>query len=193
METKNILIVGVGGQGTLLTSRILGNLAMNLGFDVKMSEVHGMAQRGGSVVTHVRFGSKVHSPLVEIGKADYILAFEKMEALRWSHYLKQNGVMVVNDQVINPMPVITGAEAYPEDIIERLKTACNKVLLIDAVNTAKQLGNLRVSNVVLLGVMAKYLNNDIHAWNQAIADTVPPKTIDVNKAAFLKGYNEKIQ
>ena len=143
METKNILIVGVGGQGTLLTSRIIGDVAVKKGYDVKMSEVHGMAQRGGSVVTHVRYGDKVYSPLVEEGTCDILLAFEKLEALRWIHYLKEDGIAIVNNQEINPMPVITGAAQYPEDIIERIKVTCKKTYIVDALNIAKELGLLR--------------------------------------------------
>src|SRR5690554_743448 len=134
MQSINILIVGVGGQGTLLTSRVLGNLASDLGYDVKVSEVHGMAQRGGSVVTHVRFGNKVYSPLIEVGKADILLSFEKMEALRWEHYLKEGGMLITNDQSINPMPVITGAAEYPDDILDGLKKSTAEVININALD-----------------------------------------------------------
>ena len=160
MQSINILIVGVGGQGTLLTSRVLGNLASDLEYDVKVSEVHGMAQRGGSVVTHVRFGKKVYSPLIEVGKADILLSFEKMEALRWLHYLKEGGMLIVNDQSINPMPVITGAAEYPDDILDRLKKSTAKAIIINAIDIAKEIGNIRVANSVLLGVLAKYTDID---------------------------------
>lgn len=189
MMTLNILIVGVGGQGTLLTSRVLGNLALSLGYDVKMSEVHGMSQRGGSVVTHVRYGEKVNSPLVEIGQADYILAFEKMEAIRWKHYLKKDGILLVNTQEIDPMPVIIGAAKYPSDIIETLAREVNGFIPVDALQVARDLGNIRTMNMVLVGVLAKQMTIDKKAWIDMIAKTVPSKTIDLNQQAFRKGYD----
>lgn len=184
METKNILVVGVGGQGTLLTSRVLGKLALDFGYDVKLSEVHGMAQRGGSVVTHVRYGDEVYSPLVEIGKADVIVAFEKLEALRWVHYLKKGGTLIVNEQEMDPMPVIIGAAEYPDDIKEQLNTICDHVIFLNALDIAREIGNFKVANVVLLGVLAKQLNFSIDLWKKAIQSTVPPKTIDINIKAF---------
>ena len=184
MDTKNILIVGVGGQGTLLTSRILGNIALNKGYDVKLSEVHGMSQRGGSVVTHVRYGEKVYSPLVEIGKADIILSFEKLEALRWVHFLKKDGIMIVNAQEIDPMPVITGAANYPDDIEEQLNVLCDKVTFIDSLNQARELGNFRVANTILLGELYNHLEFSIEEWEEAIKGTVPAKTIELNTKAF---------
>ncbi|HOA81092.1 MAG TPA: indolepyruvate oxidoreductase subunit beta [Defluviitaleaceae bacterium] len=193
METKNILIVGVGGQGTLLTSRIIGDVAVKKGYDVKMSEVHGMAQRGGSVVTHVRYGDKVYSPLVEEGTCDILLAFEKLEALRWIHYLKEDGIAIVNNQEINPMPVITGAAQYPEDIIERIKVTCKKTYIVDALNIAKELGNIKVLNTVLLGILSKHLGLEKTDWEEAIERTVPPKTIELNKKAFSTGYELEIK
>lgn len=189
METKNILVVGVGGQGTLLTSRILGNLAIHSGYDVKLSEVHGMSQRGGSVVTHVRYGEKVYSPLVEVGKADIIVAFEKMEALRWRHFLKKDGIMIVNAQEIDPMPVIIGAADYPEDIVDQLSVEENKVIVADALNEARKIGNFRVVNTVLLGILAKNMDAQVESWEEAIKQTVPNKTIDINIEAFNAGYN----
>ncbi|MCT4542458.1 MAG: indolepyruvate oxidoreductase subunit beta [Vallitalea sp.] len=189
METKNILVVGVGGQGTLLTSRILGNLAIHLGYDVKLSEVHGMSQRGGSVVTHIRYGDKVYSPLVEVGKADIIIAFEKMEALRWRHFLKKDGVIIVNTQEIDPMPVIIGAADYPEDTINQLHQEENKVIVVDALKEARNLGNFRVVNTILLGILAKSMDVDKKNWEEAIGHTVPSKTIDINIKAFNAGYN----
>ena len=187
MKTKNILVVGVGGQGTLLTSRILGNLAINQGYDVKLSEVHGMSQRGGSVVTHIRYGSKVYSPLVEVGQADIIVAFEKMEALRWTHFLKEDGLMIVNTQEIDPMPVITGAEKYPSDIEDQLKSVCSRVIFTDALKQAKAIGNIRVVNTYLLGILAGNMNFEVSDWEKAIKDTVPKKTIDINIKAFTSG------
>lgn len=192
MKGINILIVGVGGQGTLLTSRVLGNLACTLGYDVKVSEVHGMAQRGGSVVTHVRFGEKIFSPLIEKGKADILLAFEKMEALRWKHYLKKDGMLIVNDQSINPMPVITGAAKYPDDILNRLVNSVSNVFIINAMEIAKELNNIRVSNSVLLGVLAQYMDIELQYWEEALSCTVPPNTIQVNLEAFNKGYSTRV-
>ncbi|NLJ67475.1 MAG: indolepyruvate oxidoreductase subunit beta [Clostridiales bacterium] len=191
MQSINILIVGVGGQGTLLTSRVLGNLASDLGYDVKVSEVHGMAQRGGSVVTHVRFGNKVYSPLIEVGKADILLSFEKMEALRWVHYLKERGMVITNDQSINPMPVITGAAEYPDDILDGLKKSTAEVININALDIAKEIGNIRVTNSVLLGVLAKYTDIDYKNWEKALSHTVPPRTVEINLKAFDKGYNAR--
>jgi indolepyruvate ferredoxin oxidoreductase beta subunit len=188
MKTINILIVGVGGQGTLLTSRIIGNLALSMGYDVKMSEVHGMAQRGGSVVTHVRFGRKIHSPLVEPGSADIILAFERLETLRWLHYAREDGTIIINDQAIDPMPVIMGISEYPSDITEKIGKRCNNMILIKALDIAKELGNIKVFNTVLLGVLASKLEIDASLWLKAIEESVPPKTIEVNKQAFLLGF-----
>lgn len=190
MATTNILIVGVGGQGTLLTSRIIGNLAMELGYDVKLSEVHGMAQRGGSVVTHVRFGDKVYSPLVEIGKADIIIAFEKLEALRYMHYLSDNGTMIVNDQKIDPLPVVLGQSEYPMNIANKIEENGAKCIMVDALNMARDLGNDRVLNTILLGILARQLNMSVEQWLKAVEQNVPPKTIEINRNAFLKGYNQ---
>lgn len=187
METRNIMIVGVGGQGTLLTSRILGGITIQEGYDVKLSEVHGMAQRGGSVVTFVRYGDSVSEPIVEEGQADVLIAFERLEALRYAHFLKKDGVIIVNDQRIDPMPVITGSADYPENIIEDLKKE-HTVLAVDAMAEAKKLGNPRTFNVIILGVAAAHMDFDKDAWLRVIENTVPPKTIDINKQAFLKGY-----
>jgi indolepyruvate ferredoxin oxidoreductase beta subunit len=192
MNSMNLLIVGVGGQGTLLTSRIIGNMALNSGYDVKVSEVHGMAQRGGSVVTHVRFGSKVASPLVEAGKADIILAFEKLEACRWLHYLKPDGIMIVNDQEIAPMPVIMGIASYPGNLTETISRRCGHYVLVPAFDMAAQLGNTKAVNTVLLGVLAKYLTISPEVWLRSIEETVPPKTIELNKAAFEAGYSSNL-
>ncbi len=185
--TKNIMIVGVGGQGTLLTSRIIGKTALEAGLDVKISEVHGMAQRGGSVVTFVRFGEKVYEPVVEEGQADVIIAFERLEAMRYSHFLKKDGVLVVNDCRIDPMTVVIGAKTYPEGIIESLKKD-HTVLSIDGMEIAKALGNSKVLNSVVLGFAAKHVGFDKETWLSVVERTVPAKTIDINKAAFIKGY-----
>ena len=187
MATKNIMIVGVGGQGTLLTSRILGGLAIAGGYDVKLSEVHGMAQRGGSVVTFVRYGEKVAEPIVEEGCADVLIAFEKLEAMRYAHFLKKDGAIVVNDHRIDPITVVTGAAAYPENIIENLEKEYN-VYKVNAMDEALKLGNSKVFNIIVLGVAAKHMDFSKEAWLTVIEKTVPPKTVEINKKAFLLGY-----
>lgn len=187
MDKMNIMVVGVGGQGTLLTSRIIGKTALNAGYDVKLSEVHGMAQRGGSVVTFVRFGEKVAEPVVEEGDADVLIAFERLEALRYSHFLKKDGIIVVNDQKIDPMTVISGAQVYPENIIENLKTE-HKIYAFDGKKAAENLNNSKVLNIVILGFAAKYIGFSETEWLSVIEKTVPPKTIEINKKAFLTGY-----
>lgn len=186
METKNIMIVGVGGQGTLLTSRILGGLALDAGYDVKLSEVHGMAQRGGSVVTFVRYGKEVAEPIVEEGCADVIIAFERLEALRYAHYLKKDGVLILNDWRIDPMPVVIGAAEYPDHIIETLEKKY-KVYTVNATEEAKKLGNPRVFNMIVLGIASLHMDFSKDQWYQVIEKTVPPKTIEINKKAFETG------
>ena len=187
MTTKNIMIVGVGGQGTLLTSRILGGIITKAGYDVKLSEVHGMAQRGGSVVTFVRYGDDVAEPIVEEGQADVLIAFERLEALRYAHFLKKDGVIIINDQRIDPITVVTGAAQYPENIIETLKKEHN-VVAVDAMAEAKKLGNAKIFNTIIIGVAAKRMDFDKKQWLEVIENTVPPKTIELNKAAFEAGY-----
>ena len=189
MKGLNIMVVGVGGQGTLLTSRIIGKTALNNGYDVKLSEVHGMAQRGGSVVTFVRYGENVYEPVVEVGEADVIISFERLEALRYAHYLKKDGVLIVNDCAINPMTVVTGVAEYPDNIFETLKKD-HKVYTIDAQKVALELGNAKVLNTVVLGFSAKYIGFDKEEWLNIIEKTVPPKTIELNKKAFLVGYDK---
>ena len=187
METKNIMIVGVGGQGTLLTSRILGGIALHAKYDVKLSEVHGMAQRGGSVVTYVRYGEKVAEPIVEEGQADVLIAFERLEALRYAHFLKKDGVMIVNDLRMDPMPVSIGAAQYPENIIENLKKK-HQVISLDAQALAKEIGNARVFNTIIIGVAAKRMDFAKEDWLKVIEETVPQKTIEINTRAFEAGY-----
>ncbi len=186
METKNIMIVGVGGQGTLLTSRILGGLALESGYDVKLSEVHGMAQRGGSVVTFVRYGDKVAEPIVEEGQADILIAFERLEAYRYLHFLKKDGVVIVNDQRIDPITVVTGAASYPEGILENIEKEY-KMLSVDAMEEAKKMGNSRVFNIIVLGVASMHMDFPKEAWLDVIEKTVPPKTVEINKKAFELG------
>ena len=185
----SIVIVGVGGQGTLLASRILGALADKLGAEVKVSEVHGMAQRGGNVITHVRIGSGVFSPLVEPGGADYLLAFELLEALRALPYLKKDGTLILNTQRISPMPVITGAAAYPEDIPEKLSGTC-RTIPMDALALAQRAGDERAVNLALLGALCRLTKTDPATWRSAIEACVPQKTLNVNLAAFELGYEE---
>ena len=185
----NIMIVGVGGQGTLLTSRIIGKTALSAGYDVKISEVHGMAQRGGSVVTYVRYGEKVNEPTVEEGGVDILLAFEKMEALRYAHYLKKDGVLIVNNREISPITVIIGAAEYPENILEKLQSA-HTVEVIDGEEIARSLGNVKVLNSVVLGLAAKYMQFPKEAWLEELQKTVPQKTIALNTSAFLAGYDK---
>ncbi|MCL2877527.1 MAG: indolepyruvate oxidoreductase subunit beta [Acidobacteria bacterium] len=188
METKNIMIVGVGGQGTLLTSRILGGLAVGRGFDVKLSEVHGMAQRGGSVVTFVRYGDSVAEPVIERGQADVLIAFERLEALRYAHFLKKDGVVIVNDHRIDPVTVLTGAADYPENITETL-SARYKTVSANATAIAAQMGAPRAFNIVVLGLVARHLDFSYDDWLSVIEAVVPPKTVEMNKKAFETGYS----
>ncbi len=187
METKNIMIVGVGGQGTLLTSRILGGITMEAGYDVKLSEVHGMAQRGGSVVTFVRYGDQVNEPIVEEGQADVLIAFEKLEALRYAHFLKPDGVIIVNDWRIDPITVVTGVAEYPDNIIEDLSKS-HKVYSINAMEEALKLGNSKAFNVIVLGLAARHMDFSKDMWLNVIERTVPIKTVKINQQAFLLGY-----
>ena len=189
MKELNVMVVGVGGQGTLLTSRIIGKTALSAGYDVKLSEVHGMAQRGGSVVTFVRFGEKVSEPVVEEGQADILISFERLEALRYQHFLKKDGVIIVNDCRIDPMTVVIGASQYPQDIIETLK-AEHTVYSIDAGAIAKELGNSKVLNSVVLGLSAKHIGFTKEQWLETVRKTVPQKTIEINEKAFLLGYEK---
>ena len=185
--TKNIMIVGVGGQGTLLASRILGNTVIGEGYDVKISEVHGMSQRGGSVVTYVKYGEKVFSPIIDEGEADVILAFELLEAYRALPYLKKGGKLIVNNQQIDPMPVITGVAKYPENVSGKLQETVDTTL-VDALSLAKEAGNQKAVNVVLIGLMAAGSEIAYEKWIETIHNTVPAKFLDVNLKAFDLGY-----
>lgn len=187
METKSIMIVGVGGQGSLLASRILGNVLLSQGFDVKVSEVHGMSQRGGSVVTYVKYGEEVFSPIVEKGEADIIISFEQLEAARYLSYLKKGGHIVTSTQKIDPMPVITGAASYPEDVIGKLKAAGADVIAVDALQLAEQAGTAKASNVVLMGVVSKKMDFDVSVWETALEQCVPAKFLELNQKAFALG------
>ena len=188
METKNVMIVGVGGQGTLLTSRVLGGLAVRRGFDVKLSEVHGMAQRGGSVVTFVRYGESVAAPVIEPGQADVLIAFERLEALRYAHFLKKDGVAIINDHRMDPVTVMTGAFEYPENIIEDLSVRY-KTVSANATAFAAQMGAPKAFNIVVLGLVARHLDFSYDDWLSVIETVVPPKTVEMNKKAFEAGYN----
>lgn len=187
MKTVNLMIVGVGGQGTLLTSRIIGKVASENGYDVKISEVHGMAQRGGSVVTFVRYGHKVYEPVCEEGTVDFLIAFERLEALRYAHYLKKDGKLIINDTRIDPMTVVIGAKEYPDNIIEELQKE-HDVYVIDGGKITAEIGNNKVLNTVVLGFSARYIGGDQDLWLNVVEKTVPPKTVEINKLAFKKGY-----
>ena len=188
-KTKNIMIVGVGGQGTLLASKLLGRLLMSRGYDVKVSEVHGMSQRGGSVVTYVRYGEKVYSPIIDKGQADCILSFELLEAARYTEYLSKDGMIITNTQQINPMPVITGAAEYPEDLVGKMKAKGIHLDAIDALSAAVEAGSAKAVNIVLLGRLSKYFDFTEEEWMKAIEESVPEKFIDMNKKAFTAGRN----
>jgi indolepyruvate ferredoxin oxidoreductase beta subunit len=188
MNSINILIVGVGGQGTLLASKLMGKIFIDSGYDVKVSEVHGMSQRGGSVVTYVRAGEKVFSPVIDKGEADVIISFEALESARWLPYLKKDGVIISNTAQIDPMPVIMGNAEYPEDILGKIKEKGVKVVSADALSIATEAGSAKAVNIVLLGIAAKQLSLDKEECLAAIRATVPQKTIEVNERAFELGY-----
>lgn len=185
---KSVMIVGVGGQGTLLASRLLGAAMVAEGYDVKVSEVHGMSQRGGSVVTYVRYGEKVYSPIIEEGEADIVLAFEQLEAARYLPYLKKGGAVVVNTQKMDPMPVVTGSTTYPEGLLEDMKKKGARVLALDALSLAEETGSAKAVNVVLIGAMAKSLGGEQEVWLKAIEETVPAKFLEMNRKAFALGW-----
>ncbi len=187
MDTRSIMIVGVGGQGTLLASRVIGSVLLTGGYDVKVSEVHGMSQRGGSVVTYVRYGDKVASPIIEKGQADLIISFEILEAARWVSYLKKGGKIITNTQQIEPMPVITGAVKYPENIVENIKAAGVDITAADALSLAVEAGTPKAVNVVLMGMVSKTAEFDEQVWLDALKQCVPPKVLDVNLKAFELG------
>ncbi|MBQ7545503.1 MAG: indolepyruvate oxidoreductase subunit beta [Clostridia bacterium] len=189
MATKSIMIVGVGGQGTLLASRILGAALVSEGFDVKVSEVHGMSQRGGSVVTYVRYGECVASPIIEKGEADLLLSFEQLEAARWLAYLKTDGKLIVNTQTIDPMTVISGADTYPDGVLDALRAAGADVTAIDALSLAVEAGSAKAVNVVLIGVLASKSEIAKQVWIDALHETVPPKFLEMNLKAFELGWN----
>ena len=189
METKSIMIVGVGGQGSLLASRLLGNVILAQNYDVKVSEVHGMSQRGGSVVTYVKYGDKVYSPVIEKGEADAIISFEMLEAARWLPYLKKGGKIITSTQCLSPMPVITGAAVYPENILDKIKAEGVDITAVDALKLAEEAGNAKASNVVLMGVVSNKMDFEEKLWQDAIEQCVPEKFLELNKKAFELGKN----
>ena len=184
---KNIMIVGVGGQGSLLASKLLGHLLLTRGYDVKVSEVHGMSQRGGSVVTYVRYGDRVYSPIIDKGEADFIVSFEQLEAARWIEYLKPDGIVVTNTQKTDPMPVITGAVAYPDGLLEKMRAAGASVDAIDALSLAEEAGSSKAVNLVLMGHLSRYFDFPDGVWQEAIEACVPAKFLELNRRAFALG------
>ena len=189
METKNVMIVGVGGQGSLLASKLLGRLLLSKGYDIKVSEVHGMSQRGGSVVTYVRYGDKVYSPVIDKGEADFIVSFELLEAARWTEFLKPGGKIIVNTQQINPMPVIIGAAQYPENLLEKMNAAGLDVDALDALSLAEAAGSSKAVNIVLMGHLSRYFDFTEEEWLEALEQSVAPKFLEMNKQAFAMGRN----
>ena len=189
METKGIVICGVGGQGSLLASKLLGKVLVNEGYDIKVSEVHGMSQRGGSVITYVRYGDKVYSPVVQSGEAEFVISFERIEAARYAHLLKKGGIVITNTQRIDPMPVIIGAASYPENILDELTAKGVQVEAIDALALAEQAGSAKAVNIVLMGQLAKHFHIDYDKWITAIEQTVKPQFVEMNKKAFELGYH----
>ncbi|MGN1013724.1 MAG: indolepyruvate oxidoreductase subunit beta [Butyricicoccus sp.] len=188
--TKNIMIVGVGGQGSLLASKLLGQILLMQGYDVKVSEVHGMSQRGGSVVTYVRFGEQVYSPIIDEGEADFIISFELLEAARYMKFLKPGGRVVVNTQQIDPMPVITGAAQYPTELISKMEKSGAVVDAMDALAIATEAGSSKAVNIALMGRLSKYFDFTEEAWMEALTACVPSKFLELNKKAFVLGRGE---
>jgi indolepyruvate ferredoxin oxidoreductase beta subunit len=186
-KVTNVLIVGVGGQGTLLTSRIIAQVAVQMGYDVKVSEIHGMAQRGGSVVSQVRYGKRVYSPIISKGEADIILAFEKIEAARWLDYLKPDGMVIINNERVNPLPVMSGKVKYPDEIHEKIAGLLPRTVIVDATDIAVRCGNVRAANVVLVGMLSEAIGIPAEEMEKAITEIVPAKALEVNLQAFKEG------
>ena len=187
-KSVNIMLAGVGGQGVLLASEVISKVAMEKGYDVKKSEVHGMAQRGGSVVSNVRFGEKIYSPIIAEGEADILLAFEKLEALRWLNYLKEDGVIITNTQKIDPLPVANGKEKYPENVMNKLKNSGHKIISLDALSKAREAGTQKAINTVLLGALANEIDISKGLFEKVIKESVPESTIEINTTAFKAGF-----
>ncbi|KLU61244.1 indolepyruvate oxidoreductase subunit beta [Peptococcaceae bacterium CEB3] len=188
-KDKNILLVGVGGQGTILASKLLSTAALSQGYDVKMSEIHGMAQRGGSVVTQVRLGTRINSPVIDQGEANMIVAFEQLEAYRWAHHLRKDGVLIVNSQKIIPLPVLIGAAVYPDNIIPRLRERIGRVVEADGLRLAAEAGHVRATNVVLMGICARFMDFPAEIWQDALKARIPEKLLQINRKAFVLGYD----
>lgn len=188
-KVTSIMIVGVGGQGTLLASRILGRVLLVQGFDVKVSEVHGMSQRGGSVVTYVKYGQQIHSPVIDRGEADIIVSFELLEAARWLPYLRIGGSVLTNTQQIDPMPVITGAAEYPGNLADKIAAKGVHILALDALDLALQAGNAKAVNVVLMGVLSQQLPFPQEIWIEAVRALAPEKLVELNLRAFELGVH----
>lgn len=189
--STNIMIVGVGGQGSLLASKLLGWLMMDQGQDVKVSEVHGMSQRGGNVVTYVKFGDKVYSPVVDKGEADFIVSFELLEAARWVEYLKPGGRIIVSTQRIDPMPVLTGQAQYPENLVERMREKGFTVDAVDGLALAEKAGSPKAVNLVLMGILSNYFGVSLEDWGRAIEACVPAKVLEINRKAFALGRDAR--
>ena len=187
--TKNMMIVGVGGQGSLLASKLIGHVLLSRGYDVKVSEVHGMSQRGGSVVTYVRWGEKVYSPIVDKGEADFIVSFELLEAARYLEYLKDGGQVVTSTQQIDPMPVITGAAVYPKALLDKMRSLGVNVDAVDALELSRQAGSTKAANIVLMGRLSRYFDFGEEVWQEALSACIAPKFLDMNKKAFALGRN----
>jgi indolepyruvate ferredoxin oxidoreductase beta subunit len=183
----NVLIVGVGGQGIILASDVLGKVAAAHGYDVKKNEIHGMAQRGGSVSSHVRFGKTVYSPIIKMGEADVLLSFEQIETLRYFSFLSEKGNVIVNDQKILPPAVFTGKQEYPPDVLARIKEKVSDAVVVDGDAVAKKMGNPRVVNVIFLGVLSKYLDIPVEVWEKVLRESLQPKLVDINLKAFHEG------
>lgn len=188
-KNMNILLVGVGGQGTILASKILSSAALSQGYAVKMSEIHGMAQRGGSVVTQVRLGEQINSPVIDEGEADLIVAFEQLEAYRWAHHLKEGGVLIVNNQKIIPLPVLIGSAVYPDNIIQHLRERVSRVVEVDGLHLAAEAGNAKATNVVLMGISARFMDFPPEIWQDALKARIPEKLLGINQKAFALGYD----
>ncbi|WXJ93305.1 hypothetical protein MTCOM_22980 [Moorella thermoacetica] len=189
-DVLNVLLVGVGGQGTILAGRVLSRAAISLGGEVKVSDIHGMAQRGGSVVTQVRFGPRVYAPVIAPGTADFLVAFEKLEARRWLPYLKAGGCLIVNDQEMPPLPVLTGAATYPTDLVAVMGKLVQNLVVLDALDLARRAGNVKTVNMVLMGALARRLSISREAWEEALAASVPERFLEVNKKAFNLGWEQ---
>lgn len=188
-DQVDIFITGVGGQGTILAGKVISTVALLQDLDVKLSETHGMAQRGGSVVTHVRLGPKVYSPLAEKGEVDFLLAFEQLEALRWLDYLSPTGTVIVNRQKLEPLPVLTGVQEYPREILNRIRGLARRTVAVDALQDTAARENPRVVNMVLVGVLASLLDLPASTWEAALQASIPPRLLEINLRAFRDGYN----